>query len=54
MCDITGIVIRSAAANTGLIAVIPGVTARAHLTPQEQRKPDQERGSHDQRRRQCF
>jgi len=54
MRDITGIVIRSAAANFGLIAVIPGAAARADLTPQEQRKPDQERDGHDQRRRQCL
>jgi hypothetical protein len=50
MGRIAGIVIRSAAGNFGLITVIPVLAAGAQLTAQEQRKPDQERGGHDQRR----
>jgi hypothetical protein len=52
MWGIARIVIRSAVGNAGPIAVIPVLAAGAHLTAQEQRKPDQERGGHDQRRRQ--
>src|SRR2546429_2939997 len=50
MCGTAGIVIRSAAGNVSLFAVIRGPVTGAHLTAQEQRKPDQERGGHDQRR----
>jgi len=50
MCGIAGIVIRSATGNVALISIIRVLVAGAHLTAQEQRKPDQERSGHDQRR----
>src|SRR6516162_5388277 len=49
---ITGIGIRSAAANIALIALFRLAAAGAQLPPQEHGKPEQERCRHDQRRRQ--
>jgi hypothetical protein len=54
MVGITGIIIRSAAGNIGLFAVIRRAVPGVHLMAQEQRKPDQERDSDDQRRCQRF
>src|SRR5215470_9232963 len=50
--SITGIGIRSAAANIGLIALFRLAAPGAQLPAQEQGKPEQERCRHDQRRRQ--
>jgi len=52
MCGIAVIGIRGAAGNIALIGLISGLVRAAHLTAQEQRKPDQERDGHDQRRSQ--
>src|SRR5262252_8320040 len=49
---ITGIGIRSAAANIGLIALFRLAAPGAQLPAQEHGKPEQERCRHDQRRRQ--
>src|SRR5215472_5111837 len=49
---ITGIVIRSATANIGLIALFRLAAPGAQLPTQEHGKPEQERCRHDQRRRQ--
>src|SRR6266851_609838 len=47
---ISGIGIRRAVSNTGRIAVIFAPATGAQLPAQEQGKPEQERGGHDQRR----
>src|SRR5215472_14405776 len=49
---ITGIGIRSAAANIGLIALFRLPAPGAQLPAQEHGKPEEERCRHDQRRRQ--
>src|SRR5215472_9513069 len=49
---ITGIGIRSAAANIGLIALFRLAASGTQLPAQEHGKPEQERCRHDQRRRQ--
>jgi hypothetical protein len=38
--------------NIGLITIIFGPRTRTHLSAKEQQNPDQERGGHDQGRRQ--
>src|SRR6478735_5188157 len=50
MLGITGIGIRSAVPNIGLIAVFCLPVPGAQLPSQEEDKPEQERGRHDQRR----
>ena len=52
MRSITGIGIRSAVLNIGLIALFRLAAPGAQLPAQEHGKPEQERCRHDQRRRQ--
>jgi hypothetical protein len=53
MSGITGIGIPLLGSYIGLITVINGATARAHLPAKEHHEPDDERAAHDERRRQC-
>jgi hypothetical protein len=52
MSRITGTGIPAAGSNIGVITVIFGPPTRTHLSAKEQHNPDQERGGHDQGRRQ--
>jgi len=52
MAGITRIGILRISSNIGLITVICGLPTRTHLPAKEEHNPDQERGGHDQRRRQ--
>jgi len=54
MAGITRIGILPIGSYIGLITVICGLPTRTHLSAKEERKPDQERDGHDQRRRQCL
>jgi len=53
MSGITGIGFRVLGCYIGLITVIYGVPARAHLPAKEHHDPDDERTAHDERRCQC-
>jgi hypothetical protein len=52
MGRIAEVVIPAVGSNISLITVIVGRPARTHLPAKEPHNPDQERATHDQRRRQ--